>query len=171
MLRTRIVNIATVCALVFSGLWLSACAAGNNAFGEADDKGSSGLSVVNRPRMPSRTVRDADGNSVTIWGQSRSTSTTPGHDSTMEAEARRMATSGEYEYVTMQRSWRTATGRVGSSTKVPDVIGVRYNGEVDAVEVRSKTDKYKDLIQRLRKGMKTLPPEHRGEISVIDPVP
>ncbi len=131
----------------------------------------SGLSVVNRPRMPHRTVTDANGDTVTIWGQSKSSSKTHGHDAAMDAEAFAMATSGDYEYVTIQRAWRTATGRVSPSSLIPDVIGVRRNGKVDAVEVRSRTDKERALRRRLRKGLRSLPPERRGKVRVIDPGP
>ena len=62
----------------------------------------SGLSVVERDAMPRRFVTDANGHDVPIWGQSSSSSTTPGHDTTMETEAEKMARSGKYAYVTMR---------------------------------------------------------------------
>ena len=65
----------------------------------------SGLSVIERKAMPRRFVTDAHGHDVPIWGQSSSSSTTPGHDTTMETEAEKMARSGKYAYVTMQRAW------------------------------------------------------------------
>lgn len=129
----------------------------------------SGLSVIERKAMPKRTVKDNRGNDVVIWGQTSSASTTPGHDKTMEAKARDMARSGEYEYITLQRAWRTATGRVGKSRKIPDIIGVRRDGRVDAFEVESKTDKRNDLRQRLRNGMNSLPAKHRGQFDTIEP--
>ena len=129
----------------------------------------SGLSVVRRPNMTVKTVKDAQGRSVAIWGQSRSSSTTPGHDRTMEAKALSMALSGDYEYVTVQRSWRTATGRVSKSRRIPDIIGVRRNGKVDAYEIKSKTDNEDDLEQRIREGMRTLPARRRGAFDVLKP--
>ena len=131
----------------------------------------SGLSVVPRPGMASRTVTDSNGHPVTIYGQSSSSSTTPGHDRAIENQANRMAQSGTYEYVTMQRSWRTATGRVSRSGAIPDVIGVRRDGRVDAVEVASRTDDPAALRSRLVDGMSTLPAGRRGTVSVIDPEP
>jgi len=127
----------------------------------------SGLSVVRRDAMPVHTVKDRHGNPVDIWGQSRSTSKTPGHDATIEAKAYAMAISGKYEYITMQRCWRTATSRLGNCKSIPDVIGVRRDGKVDAFEVQSRTDKEKDLEQRLEAGMETLPEERRGDFAVI----
>ncbi len=109
------------------------------------------------------------GNPVDVWGQSKSPSRTPGHDAAMEAKALQMARSGKYEYVTIQRSWRTATGRVGKSRKIPDVIGVRRDGKVDAIEIRSKTDSHALLEKRLEQGMATVPRARRGQTIVIDP--
>jgi len=131
----------------------------------------SGLSVVPRRGMASRTVRDAQGRQVTIYGQSGSASTTPGHNRAIENQANRMAQSGTYEYVLMQRSWRTATGRVSPSRAIPDVIGVRRDGRVDAFEVMSRTDTAADLNARLQSGMSSLPAARRGSFSVIDPEP
>lgn len=129
----------------------------------------SGLSILPRSGMKARTVIDAHGNQVKVWGQSRSPSKTPGHDAAMEARALQMARSGKYEYVTIQRSWRTATGRVGKSRRIPDVIGVRRDGKIDAIEIRSKTDSPQVLEKRLEEGMGTLPPTRRGETAVFDP--
>jgi hypothetical protein len=133
---------------------------------------TSGLIVVPRPGMTSRTITASNGNRLTVWGQAEpSTSTTRGHAEAMNNLAERLAATGEYEYVTLQRSWRTATGREGTSARVPDVIGVRRNGVVDAWEVRSATDVRDVLIRRLREGMNTLPPARRGTIDVIPPEP
>jgi hypothetical protein len=130
---------------------------------------SSGLSVVKRKAMPERTFKDARGNPATLRGRSDSTSKTPGHDSTIAAEALEMVQSGKYEYVTMQRSWRTATGRVSDSGLIPDIMGVRRDGRVDALEVKSNSDKTDALRRRLRQGMNTSPPERRGRYDVLQP--
>ncbi len=139
------------------------------SYGQRASGQRSGLIVVERKAMPMRILKDKQGNPVKLWGKEKSTSKTPGHDMTIAAEAVEMARSGKYEYITMQRSWRTATGRVGTSSKIPDIIGVRYDGKVDAVEVQSRTDSEGDLRKRLRLGMATLPPERRGEYNVIQP--
>lgn len=122
--------------------------------------------------MTSRTVTAPNGRTLTVWGQAeRAASTTPGHAEAMNSLVNRLAATGEYDFVTLQRSWRTATGRVGTSRNVPDVIGVRRNGLVDAWEVRSATDAPATLRARLQAGMDTLPVNRRGQIRVIDPVP
>jgi ferric iron reductase protein FhuF len=56
---------------------------------------------------------------------------------------------------------------VGTSGKIPDVIGVRHDGRVDAFEVQSKSDEKEDLEKRLEEGMETLPEERRGDFAVI----
>lgn len=80
-----------------------------------------------------------------------------------------MARSGKYEYITQQRSWRTATGRVGTSRKIPDIIGVRHDGKVDAFEIESRSDNEASLRSRLKEGMNTLPEERRGDYDVLKP--
>ena len=57
--------------------------------------------------------------------------------------------------------------RVGTSNRIPDIIGVRHDGEVDAYEVQSQSDKYEDLRKRLEEGMETLPEKHRGKTYII----
>jgi hypothetical protein len=122
--------------------------------------------------MTSRTVTAPNGRTVTVWGQAEAaSSTTPGHAEAMNNLVNRLAATGEYEYITLQRSWRTATGRAGDSRSIPDVIGVRRNGTVDAWEVRSATDDPIVLRDRLRSGMDCLPPERRGTIEVLPPEP
>ena len=132
---------------------------------------SSGLAVVERKDMLVETLTDIHGNQVEIWGQPRSSSTTPGHAETIKARAEALARTGKYEYITMQRSWRTATGRVSKSRKMPDIIGVRRDGKVDAYEVMSRTDKKPVLMQRLEEVMRSLPAERQGDYDVIDPDP
>lgn len=127
----------------------------------------SGLNVVPRKAMPQQTLKDKNGRRVELWGQSSSASTTPGHRETIDKKARSMAESGKYEYITMQRSWRTATGRVSESRKIPDIIGVRRDGKVDAVEVMSASDDEETLEKRLIDGLNTLPAKRRGQYEVI----
>ena len=140
----------------------------NNGY---DDETASGLAVVRRRNMQSRVVQDKNGREVTIWGQSSSSSKTAGHDIAIDNQAARMAESGAYEYITLQRNWRTATGRVGKNRNIPDLIGVRRDGRVDAVEVRSDSDTAAALRRRLQIGLNSLPKSRRGRIQVIQPEP
>jgi len=130
---------------------------------------SSGLTIVNRAGMEFETVTDVKGRPVKIYGQSSSSSTTPGHDTTMLEYARALAKTGDYEYLTLQRSWRTATGRVGTSRAIPDVIGVQRTGVVDAWEVESLTDNQQALRSRLQTGQSSLPLQRQGTIDIIQP--
>jgi hypothetical protein len=82
-----------------------------------------------------------------------------------------MAQTGDYESIFLQRSWRTATGRVGTSGEIPDIIGVRRTGTVDAFEVRSTSQTEAELLTKLRQGMRTLPSERQGVFGVLEPLP
>ena len=156
--------------LIAGGMMMSALGDGDGS-GDVSSGGSSegDLAVVRRKGMNERVVNDRHGRAVTIYGQNKSASRTPGHDELIEAEALRMAETGEYEYITMQRAWRTATGRQVKSRRIPDIIGVRRNGKIDAVEVKSATDEYKVLKRRLDEVMKTIPDERRGGHKILEP--
>jgi len=133
---------------------------------------TSGLNVIYRPGMEAGTIIDALDNPVTVFGQStRGSSRTIGHSEGMDDIVSRMAATGEYEYFTVQRSWKTATGGASGSRMMPDVIGVRRDGRVDAWEVMSDTDDQAHLMQRLERGRATLPAERRGNIFVVPPLP
>jgi RHS repeat-associated protein len=133
--------------------------------------GTPPFTVVPRPRMSLQIVTAPNGKSVRIWGQAEaSSSTTPGHAEAIRAQVAHMVQSGLYSDILMQRSWRTATGRVAKGRKIPDVIGLRWNHKVDGWEVQSITDDFSDLLLRLRNGMSTVPPKNQGTIDVIPPV-
>ena len=79
-----------------------------------------------------------------------------------------MAQSGEYEYITMNRSWKVTTGlKKAAGNLRPDIIGVRWNGIVDAFEVMSKSDEEEILLGRLNEGRQSLPATNRGTVRVI----
>jgi len=117
-------------------------------------------------------LTDIHGREVKVYGQAeRSSSTTPGHAEAMRqiiAEALQR-TDRRYAHFTLQRSWRTSTGRVATSNSRPDVIGVRADGKVDAWEVASQNDKENLLGARLREGLMSLPKANRGETDVVRP--
>jgi hypothetical protein len=142
-----------------------------------------GLRVVKRSTMAENIVTDVNGAQVIIngkpvmvYGQAfDGSSTTPGHGQAMVNLVQRLAPTGDYEYFTLQRSWRTATGRVGTSFDIPDVIGVRRDGTVDAWEVWSNSQNTPsglvELRQKLARGQNSLPTGRRGQIDVIAPEP
>jgi hypothetical protein len=130
------------------------------------------MSVVPRPGMDVREIAASNGRLVKVYGQEFSSSTTNGHAAAIVRKATEMAKSGDYEYVLMQRSWRTATNRAADGSDgrlIPDVIGVRTNGKVDAFEVMSRNDLRDTLLAKLNRGMNSLPLDRQGNIDVIQP--
>lgn len=119
-----------------------------------------------------RLLKDPQGREVKIYGQGeRSSSKTLGHAEAMNNQVERMVESGQYESIYIQRSWRTATGEAGASTNIPDVIGVRRDGVVDAFEVRSNTQTREQLDTKLAEDMKLLPKKRRGAFEPLEPEP
>jgi hypothetical protein len=119
-----------------------------------------------------RALHDPQGRQVRIYGQAeRGSSKTLGHTEAMNNQVERMVESGEYERVYIQRNWKTATGESGASTNIPDVIGVRHNGKVDAFEVRSSSQTVKELDTKLEKDLRLLPAERRGTYRTLEPEP
>ena len=124
--------------------------------------------MVPRRGMDGVLITADNGNTLLVWGQAElSSSTTKGHAEAIINFVKRLAATGEYEFVTLQRAWRTATGRVATSGRMPDVIAVRKDTRVDAWEVKSDSDKVIELRLRLREGLNTLPPARRGTVDVI----
>ncbi len=64
---------------------------------------------------------------------------TPGHDQFSEAIANKLAMSGRFSDVYLNRSYCFANGR-GVSARRPDVMAVDVNGKAHAIELASKTD-------------------------------
>jgi hypothetical protein len=97
---------------------------------------------------------------------------TPFHNESMGKIAMDGATSGDYRYMTVQRNLRTTVGRLPGLTNddIPDVAGVRRDGRVDLWEVPSQGQRRPEMVAKLEAILKTLPPERRGQIYVIDPV-
>jgi hypothetical protein len=66
--------------------------------------------------------------------------------------------------VYLNRAYSTTTGIRTTPRRLPDVIGIRKNGRVDAIEVPSKTDDWDWLVRRNREAMGQLPDHMEGEI-------
>jgi hypothetical protein len=106
-------------------------------------------------------------NGTRILGTAQETQT-PGHVLQIAKRVQKMAQSGEYEYITLNRSWKVTTGLDQAAGDLrPDIIGVRRNGVVDAFEVMSKRDTQTNLLRRLNEGIRTLPAQNRGAVRVI----
>jgi len=107
-----------------------------------------------------------------IDGRAQGTKT-DGHRFRSYREAIKMAKSGDYVRVRLNRSYSTTTGVRTTPRRLPDVIGVRKNGRVDAIEVPSATDSFKNLTTRNFEAMNQLPEEWQGmfRIREITPTP
>ena len=87
-------------------------------------------------------------------------------DETAIREAIRMAKSGLYDKVWMNRSYSTTTGTRTAPRRLPDVIGRRKTGEYDAIEVPSKSNSPLELYIRNREALDQLPRAQRGRIRI-----
>jgi hypothetical protein len=79
-----------------------------------------------------------------------------------------MAKSGQYKKVYLNRGYNQITGQKVLPNRRPDVVGVRKTGEVDVVEVPSKTDRTDDLIQRNIDAQRQLPSRMRGNVDIVE---
>ncbi|WP_440094210.1 RHS repeat domain-containing protein [Pseudomonas syringae] len=95
---------------------------------------------------------------------------TPGHNQFSEAIANKLAMSGKFKDVYLNRSYNFAKGP-GVSARRPDVMAVDVNGKVHAIELASKTDmgkKLPTLTSRNRDAMSGLPAQNRGRILTLE---
>jgi hypothetical protein len=101
-----------------------------------------------------------------IVGRAQKTGT-PSHAFRVYREAIRMAKSGEYDKIWLNRSYRTTTGTKTIPRRLPDILGQRTTGQFDSVEVLSRTDVDDFLIRRNREAMSQLPEAHQGDFYLI----
>ncbi|MCW5766703.1 MAG: hypothetical protein KIT68_12090, partial [Phycisphaeraceae bacterium] len=121
-----------------------------------------------RAGMNTEYVISRTGHVVPVFGKAQVTGTA-GHAATSRMIALQWATSGDYAAVYLNRAWRTAVDYPGASRCQPDVLGVRLNSRIDAMEVASRSDKPAILQFRLNRAMQFLPVELRGRARVIEP--
>ncbi len=65
---------------------------------------------------------------------------TPGHQVRIYREAIKMAKSGQYDRIRLNRAYSTSTGTRTFPRRLPDVIARRKTGQFDVIEVPSKMD-------------------------------
>jgi hypothetical protein len=115
--------------------------------------------------MPARTRK----NGTTIYGKGQKDGTI-GHDINSEKIANRLADTGLFKEIYLNRSYKTAG--VGASSQRPDVLAIDKNGNVHAIEIASKTDmsksKYPLLTSRNQTAQGSLNNGRQGSITVID---
>nr|WP_249226264.1 hypothetical protein [Entomohabitans teleogrylli] len=112
-------------------------------------------------------VREVNGTKIFGKGQKDGT---PGHDQFSEVIANKLAMSGKFKEVYLNRSYSFANGK-GISGRRPDIMAVDMNGNVHAIELASKTDmgkKLPTLTSRNDTAMSNLPPNRQGEVIVLE---
>ncbi|TDY64209.1 RHS repeat-associated core domain-containing protein [Algibacter lectus] len=114
----------------------------------------------------SRTVNDTK-----IFGKGQKTG--PGHALLSELLANKMAMSGKFKEIHLNRSYKSITGVATSPNRLPDVSGVDLNGKVHAIEIASDLDmrsasNYNKLTSRNQVAQSQLPKNMQGSITILD---
>jgi hypothetical protein len=102
-----------------------------------------------------------------IEGQAQKTKT-DGHRMRILREAARLAQSGNYDRIWLNRAYSTTTGTRTVPRRLPDIIARRKSGQYDVIEVPSRTNRRKLLIINNDAAMKQLPESERGTIRIIE---
>ncbi|MFP1767806.1 RHS repeat domain-containing protein, partial [Lonsdalea quercina] len=108
-------------------------------------------------------------NGTKIFGKGQKDGTL-GHDQFSEVIANKLAMSGKFKEVYLNRSYSFANGK-GISGRRPDVMAIDMNGKVHAIELASKTDmgkKLPTLTSRNDTAMSNLPLNKQGEVLVLE---
>ena len=100
-----------------------------------------------------------------IVGKAQKTGTA-GHAFRSYREAIKMAESGQYDEIWLNRAYSTATGTRTYPRQLPDIIARRKTGQDDVVEVPSKTNRDRGLFRRNEQAMDQLPENQRGRIDI-----
>ena len=112
-------------------------------------------------------VREVNG--AKIYGKGQ-VDKTPGHDQFSEVIANKLAMSGKFNEIYLNRSYSFAHGP-GISGRRPDIMVVDINGKTHLIELASKTDmgkKLPTLTTRNQAAMSNLPPSQQGEIILFE---
>lgn len=80
-----------------------------------------------------------------------------------------MARGGRYKRVGMSRPLSEMSGIKGKPDIKADITGVRLDGKIDLIEIRSPSQTVKELREKLARAMQMQPPEMQGEIFIINP--
>ena len=99
-----------------------------------------------------------------IMPDSPHTNKTPGHWETILDEVDSMKSSGNYKKIYVNKGLRNEIPNAPKNNR-PDVMGVKRNGKIDQVEVPSKTDSFKGLMNRM-KDNQSMMGDRAGKIKV-----
>jgi hypothetical protein len=94
---------------------------------------------------------------------------TRAHKILQQAMAEEMQAEGSYVRVGMGRPLSEFSGLKHSPDIRPDNIGLTIEGRIDMFEIRSPSQTKDELVAKLEKAMKQLPPKMRGGFRVLDP--
>ena len=106
-----------------------------------------------------------------IEGKAQKTGT-PGHQFKSYREAIKAAKDPNVAKVYLDRGYNKAANLNPGTIKPnrrPDVTIIRKDGRVDVIEVKSKSDQVRNLIERNNHAMKKLPESRQGNIKVVEP--
>jgi len=108
-------------------------------------------------------------NNTRIYGTGQ-VDKTPGHNQFSDVIANKLAMSGKFKEIYLNRSYSFANGK-GISARRPDVMAIDINGKVHSIELASKTDmgrKLPTLISRNETAMSNLLVNKKGEIILLE---
>lgn len=109
-------------------------------------------------------------NGISIFGKGQTTG--PGHAQLSEEIADKLAMSGEFTEIHLNRSYEAITGISTTPKRSPDVTAIDKYGRVHAIEIASDYDmkteaKLNELSARNVVAQGQLPPKMQGEVIVI----
>ncbi|MBO9728535.1 MAG: hypothetical protein J7623_07860 [Chitinophaga sp.] len=110
-------------------------------------------------------------NGTKIFGKGQTTG--PGHALLSELLANKLAMTGKFTEIHMNRSYEAITGHPTTPRRSPDVTAIDHNGKVHAIEIASDLDmrstaNYQALTNRNNVAQSQLPASKQGDVLVID---
>lgn len=110
-------------------------------------------------------------NGTKIFGKGQTTG--PGHALLSEILANKLAMTGKFKEIHLNRSYEAITGNSTTPRRSPDVTAVDLNGRVHAIEIASDLDmrsttNYQALTTRNNVAQSQLPANKQGTVLVID---
>ncbi|UWU00008.1 hypothetical protein N1711_16210 [Proteus vulgaris] len=112
-------------------------------------------------------IREINGTKIYGKGQKDGT---PGHDQFSEVIANKLAMSGQFKAIYLNRSYSFALGKRISARR-PDVMAIDIHGKIHAIELASKTDmgtKLPLLTSRNHEVISKLPTKQQGKILILE---